>query len=297
MATKFASAHSFFTTPASRLHITQRPVDYTATPQALTPEQLRDVALHTVAIWLEIHDALHAGVKEFDEAAQRSGLSRSGVGSEGVQDEPLCTVWGAVKFKSLEFTLTVHSDTLPQDALQAAIGHLLTIRALREEFPAEQAEAPAPAPAPAVVPKSKQAPSSAPTEKHEAAVVTHFESFDGKAKDEHVAAGVISFDVYKIEMQYTPKGQRFWGFYGLWNGRPSQYPCAGVRVYEDGKFLPEGVLSLLQDAGAEAEGKWRVTARVVRKGENTYYNVTAIDELEASQGAPEYEADEADIPF
>jgi hypothetical protein len=281
MATKFSSSHSFFNVPASRLHITQRPLDYTTSPQSLTPEQLKDLALHTVAIWIELHDALHAGVKELTEAAQQTALSRAGIGTDGIQDEPLASVWGPVKFKSLEFTLTVHSDTLPQDALSAAIAHLLTIRALREEFGAvEEKSDPAPQAPKSAAPALKVVAKADPRETREA---VHFETFDGKEKEQHVNAGLISFDVHQIERQFSPKGDKFWTFYGFFKGRESQYPCAGVRVYEDAKFLPDDVKDLLSAIEGEREGLWRVVASVVEKAGKVYYNVQSISPMSASE--------------
>lgn len=224
----------------------------------------------TVSLWLYLRKLIDAGERTspLDKTPEMAVSAGNNITFE-TWNETRVTVFDW----SNHYGLTVHSDTMAQNALDVYWGMQDALKQLREMHPADAPQAP-----------QTSAPSAAATsapEAQESGVTRVSGKKEAKALANHTR---FIMPIAQVAAVMSRDGKLTWELYGFYGGKAGQY--ADMLVYEDNEIaIKSGLVGRLAEivnkAGSAATGNWIVSGSVGEKNDKKSLYVHDIAETEA----------------
>lgn len=263
-----------FETSQGFAQVEQYRVNVTTRLDAEHRQYMQKLTEKTIKLWLAVAKKIVAGERQFDYPhSPESAMAKDEPGCDKINTplaEPRVTIWGD-PIKDNGFT--VHSHTLPQDALDSFWSRYDALQSFKSAEP----------PAPSSTPVAPQNPANANVEPNKASFDTSGDRKFPTTKEALEALDIDALFVVPVSkvMLRSQDGNEYWELYGKYGGKPAQYP--DMRVYRDNEVAQKNGLASKLDAfglmpGKELVGEWTLKAKVgERKGKKVAYPVALKD--------------------
>lgn len=271
--------------PGQRVNVTTRNEPMFADAERVN--RLTSITVNTIRRWKAVVNAVIAGQRVIPQDMSTRADTDLMIAADGKAvippREPLVTVWGKFDLNGQEITVTVHSDTTPQHALDTAWGNVDACNKVREALakvetpaplyiptPDETRRIPQPEKKPDITPPMPIPPPAAQTTnigqiRHVGTLKKGVEFIDGE---------LVSFEIAKIELSEV-NGVKSWKVYNRFGAKPGQYPAGSLTIYGDNDLSMKAVGAALQDLklqpGGATEGKWTAVYKVRQLGDKTNF--------------------------
>lgn len=261
-----------FETSQGFVNVEQYRINVTARLDNNHRQHMRVLTEKTVKLWLAVARKITAGERQFDYPhSPETSLAKDEPTANGIEiplAEARCTVWGDLPGGN---GFTVHSHTIPQDALDIYWARFDALQGFKSAEPPPQVQIP---PAATETPKNPPSASNTPIVGDDGVV-----KVGGKKQAATLSGGTLfELPIYQIKLRSQDDSQ-YYEFYTKYGGNLGKFP--EMRVYTDNEVAKtNGVLDFLGgyelSPGKDKMGEWVVRGVVKDKGDKKDLYVVSV---------------------